>query len=159
MPTPAFVPQVTPTGEVHEIVPRIRTNLPDFVQRAILPGEPVLGAFNASMLDHRRGHQLRHDKFVLTDTRIIFYRTSLFHKELSEMPYRSISGVNYNKGFRHGKVTVEGYEWATPSGVVFSGVSNDDAEFIQLVIAAVLRGSKLVASEADSSIPAAGKKR
>jgi hypothetical protein len=123
--------------------PRIHTSPPKFVKDALLPGEPVLASFNASLFDHRRDGQLRHDKFILTDQRVIYYHTGVFHQGIGEMPYRTITGVQLDKGFMHGKVVVE----AANAGLTISGIGNDDAAFTEKLIAAALRGDQLVAED------------
>jgi hypothetical protein len=136
------MPAQPPDSSVEVVEPRIRTNLPGFVEEALHPSESVLGAFSASLFDHHREEQLRHDKFVLTNERIILYHTSLIHKGLAEMPYRTITGVSYNRGLFHGKVTVE----AANTELTLEGIGNDDAAFAEKVIASCVAGRKLVAA-------------
>jgi hypothetical protein len=128
---------------VDVVEPRIRTNPPSFVLEALHPSESMLGAFSASLFDHHREGELGQDKFVLTNERIIMYHWSLFHKGLSEMPYKTITGVSYNRGIFHGKVVVE----AANSGLTIDGIGNDDAAFTEKVIAACVAGHKLIAAE------------
>ena len=138
----AAAPSGQPDSAVEIVEPQLKTDLPDFVYDALHPAESVLGAFSASLFDHHREEQLRHDKFVLTNERIILYHTSLIHKELSEMPYRMITGVSYNRGIFHGKVVVE----TANAGLTIDGVGNDDAAFVEKVIASCVAGRKLVAA-------------
>jgi hypothetical protein len=129
-------------GDVEVVEPWIKTKIPDFVLEALHPSESVLGVFSASLFDHHREEQLRHDKFVLTNERIILYHTSLIHKGLAEMPYKTITGVSYNRGWFHGKVVVE----AANAGLTIQGIGNDDAGFVEKVIASCVAGRKLVAA-------------
>src|SRR5579875_2712058 len=93
--------------------PRVKTKMPDFVTESLHGSELVLGTFSASLMDHRhRKDQFRHDKFVLTDQRIICYHTALVHKGMSQIPYTAVTNVTSNRGFRHGKVVID-----TSSGV------------------------------------------
>ncbi|HLZ08198.1 MAG TPA: PH domain-containing protein [Chloroflexota bacterium] len=133
-------PSADPSVEVVE--PRIRTNLPGFVEETLHPSESVLGSFSASLFDHHRQEQLRHDKFVLTNERIILYHTSLIHKGLAEMPYKTITGVSYNRGVFHGKVVIE----AANTELTLEGIGNDDAAFAEKVIASCVAGRKLIAA-------------
>src|SRR5690242_18851391 len=95
-----------PRANVVVVTPRIHTSVPDFVQQQLWPDEQVLAVFSASILDHHRRHDFRHDKFLLTDPRIMAYRTAVVHKSMNEMPYTLITGVHYNRGFMHGAVVV-----------------------------------------------------
>jgi hypothetical protein len=52
------------------------------------------------------------------------------------MPYRGITGVHYNKGFRHGKVVVS----AANAGLTLDGIGNDDAVFAEKIIAGCIAG-------------------
>jgi hypothetical protein len=126
------------TGAADESVkPRIRTRIPRFVKDALAPNEPILAAFHASLFDHhKQGVSLAHDKFVLTSERIIFYHTGLFHRGMGEMPYRMITGVNYEQGVFHGKVIVE----AANAGLTLDGIGNADAAFAEKVIAGGMSG-------------------
>jgi hypothetical protein len=124
--------------EYEYVEPRIRTKIPDFVLDQLRDDEEVLCAFSASLLDHRRSGEFRHDKFVLTTSRVIYFHTSLFHKGMGEMPYRGITGVSYNKGFRHGKVVVE----AANAGITIDGIGNDDAGFAEYIISGILAGRR-----------------
>ena len=99
----------------------------------------MLGAFSASLLDHRRHHELRHDKFVLTTERIISYHTGVVHKEFGEMPYRTLTAVRYNGGVVHGTVVVE----AASAGMTINRIGNDDAKFCEHVISARMAGRVL----------------
>src|SRR5262249_1425580 len=74
--------------------------------------------------------------------RIIFYHTGLFHKGMGEMPYRSITGVSYDRGIFHGKVIVE----AANVGLTMDGIGNDDAAFAEKIIAGSIAGRRYVAS-------------
>jgi hypothetical protein len=132
---------------VEVVEPRIRTNPPDFVLDALHPSEFLLGAFSASLFDHHREGEVRHDKFVLTNERIILYHTSLFHKGLTEMPYKTITGVSYNRGVFHGKVVIE----AANSGLTLDGIGNDDAAFAEMVIASCVAGRKLITAEPEEN--------
>lgn len=127
-----------PADEREPIAPRLRTNIPDFVREVLRPNEQVLASFKASLLDHRREHELRHDKFVLTDERIIYYHTALIHKELGEMPYKGITEVRYNKGLIHGKIILE----AANAGLTLDGIGNDDAAFAERIIAGAVAGHR-----------------
>lgn len=135
--------QVAPAAAAWEYVPpRIRTSIPDFVRQQMHPSEQVLAAFPASLLDHRRKGEFRHDKFVLTTQRIIYYHTSMLHKGMGEMPYRMITESRFNKGLRHGTVVVE----AANAGLPISRISNDDAAFAEKVISALVAGRMLAAA-------------
>jgi Bacterial PH domain len=124
-------------SNVEFVKPRIKTNVPDFVKKVLHPSEVVLAAFSASLFDHhRRDGEFRHDKFVLTSERIIYFHTGLIHKGLGEMPYKTITGISYDKGFRHGKVIVE----AANAGLTMDGIGNDDAEFAEQIIAGSVGG-------------------
>lgn len=127
---------------VEVVEPRLKTGVPDFVRDALHPAESVLGAFNASLFDHRRSEQLRHDKYILTSERIILYHTSLIHKGMAEMPYKMITEVSYNRGVFHGKVVIE----AANAGLTIEGIGNDDAGFTEKVVASCVAGRKLVAA-------------
>jgi hypothetical protein len=134
------MPQSPASDPVESISPHIRTSVPDFVTDALHPGEEIFGAFSASLLDHRRpgGEAFRHDKFALTNERIIYYHTSLIHKEMGEMPYKMITGVSYNKGWVHGKVIIE----AANAGLTIDGIGNDDAAFAERIISGFIAGRK-----------------
>jgi hypothetical protein len=121
---------------------RLRTSIPDFVQQALYPGEQVLGAFNASFIDHRREGEFRHDKYVLTDQRVIFYHTGIIHKGMDEMPYRTLTRVSYDRGWIHGKVIIE----AATAKLEINGISNDDALFAEKIISGTLAGRRFVAA-------------
>jgi len=138
----AAPPTVAPPADTEAVIPRLRTSVPDFVQKQLHPDEMVLAAFNASMFDHRRKNELRHDRFVLTSDRIIYYRSSLIHKDMDQLPYRGITGVQYNRGMRHGKVVIEGAN----VHLTISSVSNDDAAFAERIIASRVAGRTLVAA-------------
>src|SRR5579859_3116022 len=73
--TPRSASVQLPAYPLETVAPRLRTNLPDFVKQALHPSELVLAAYSASLLDHHRRGQFRHDKFVLTDERIIYFHT------------------------------------------------------------------------------------
>jgi hypothetical protein len=118
------------------IEPRLRTSVPGFVKDQLHPSEQVLAAFSASLVDHRRPSEWRHDKFLLTNERIVYYHTGLIHKGMGQMPYRGITGVSYNKGWRHGTVIIE----AASAALTISGVSNDDAAFAERVVSAFVGG-------------------
>jgi zinc-ribbon domain/Bacterial PH domain len=119
------------------VEPRLRTAIPEFVQQQLHPSEQVLAAFSASLFDHRRkGENWRHDKFLLTTERIVYYHTSLIHKGMGQMPYRGITGASYNKGFRHGSVIVE----AANASLTIGGIGNDDAAFAERIISAFVGG-------------------
>ena len=127
------------------VVPRIRTSVPDFIEKQLHPGERVLASYKASFLDHHRKHELRFDKFILTTERLIYYRTGFIHNEMDQMPYRGITGIQYNRGLRHGSVVVE----AANAGLTIGGVSNDDAAFAERIIAAHVAGRIMVPVEAE----------
>ena len=137
-------PQVSPgymsssQVPVEAIVARVRTSIPDFVRRTIQRDEQILAAFNASLFDHRRPGEFRHDRFMLTTERIIYYHTAIIHKGMGEMPYRMLTGVQYNRGFIHGKVIVE----AANAGLTMDGIRNDDAAFAEKIIAGSIAGRK-----------------
>jgi hypothetical protein len=131
----------SPGGNVVAVTPRIHTSVPDFVRQQLWPDEQVLAAFSASIFDHRRRHDFRHDKVVLTDQRIIAYRTALVHKSMNEMPYRLITGVHYNKGFMHGTVIVDAADW----GMTLDRIGNDDAAFAEAIIAGSVAGRRFMA--------------
>lgn len=119
------------------VQPRIKTSVPAFVRQTLHPGEQILAAFSASLFDHHRQTALpRHDKFLLTTDRIIYYHTKLIHKGMGEMPYRTVTEVSYNRGFRHGKVVVN----AANAGITFDGIGNDDAAFAEKIIAGRIAG-------------------
>ncbi len=124
--------------ETEPVKPRIKTVIPDFVRQALHPAEPIFAAFSASLFDHRRKGEFRHDKFVLTSERIIYYHTALIHKGMGEMPYKTLTGVSYNKGLIHGKVVVE----AAGAGLTIDGIGNDDAAFAEKIIAGSIAGRK-----------------
>jgi hypothetical protein len=125
------------TGE--SLKPRIRTRVPRFVKEALSPSEQILAAFHASLFDHhKQGISLAHDKFVLTTERLIFYHTGLFHRGMGEMPYRMITGVNYEQGILHGKVIVE----AANAGLTLDGIGNADAAFAEKIIAGGIAGRR-----------------
>jgi hypothetical protein len=136
----AAQPQAPGSDYVEPITPRIRTRIPDFVAKALHSSEQVFGSFSASLLDHRRtgGEPFLHDKFALTNERIIYYHTSLIHKGMGEMPYKMITGVSYNKGWLHGKVIVE----AADAGLTMDGIGNDDAAFAERIISGFVAGRK-----------------
>ena len=136
---PTIANLVQAPASVEPVLPRIRTGVPDFVRSQLGPGEQVLGAFSASLLDHRRHHELRHDKFVLTTERIISYHTGVVHKEFGEMPYRTLTAVRYNGGVVHGTVVVE----AASAGMTINRIGNDDAKFCEHVISARMAGRVL----------------
>src|SRR5260370_33473790 len=69
----AAATSAAPDSSVEVVEPLIKTNIPDFVLQTLHPAESVLGVFSASLFDHHREEQLRHDKFVLTSERIILY--------------------------------------------------------------------------------------
>ena len=48
----------------------------------------------------------------------------------------TITGVSYNKGWVHGKVVVE----AAAAGLTIDGIGNDDAAFVEKIIAGILAG-------------------
>src|SRR5215831_4074127 len=140
-PQPAATPFAVDGTEA--VRPRLRAGVPGFVRDALHPSEQILGAFSASLFDHhKQGVSLAHDKFVLTNERIIFYHTGLFHKGMGEMPYRSITGVSYDRGIFHGKVIVE----AANVGLTMDGIGNDDAAFAEKIIAGSIAGRRYVAS-------------
>jgi hypothetical protein len=112
------------------------------VREQLHPSEQVLAAFPASLADHRRTGEFRHDKFVLTNERIVYYHTGVIHKGMGQMPYRGITESHFNKGFRHGSVVVEGAN----AGLTISGISNDDAAFAERVISAFVGGRPLTLS-------------
>jgi hypothetical protein len=119
--------------------PRIRTRIPRFVKDTLSPSESILAAFHASLFDHhKQGTSLAHDKFVLTSERLIFYHTGLFHRGMGEMPYRMITGVNYEQGILHGKVIVE----AANAGLTLDGIGNADAAFAEKIIAGGMAGRR-----------------
>lgn len=118
------------------IKPRIRAWAPAFVKSQLRPGEQILAALSASLFDHHHGTGLMHDKFLLTTERIIYYRSALIHKGMGEMPYKSITGVRYSRGFVHGKVIVD----AANFGLTLSGIGNDDAAFAEKIIAGIVSG-------------------
>ncbi len=128
--------------EVELIKPRIRTGIPGFVKGALHPSEVILAAYSASLFDHK-GSGLRHDKFALTNERIIYFHNSLVHKGMGEMPYRTITGVSYNKGFRHGKVVVE----AANASLTMDGIGNDDAAFAEKIVAGCVAGRRFAVAE------------
>ncbi|MBF6604471.1 MAG: zinc-ribbon domain-containing protein [Chloroflexi bacterium] len=129
--------QVDDAATVPDYVqPRVRTSIPDFVRQQLHPSEQVLAAFPASLFDHRRKGEFRHDKFVLTTERIVYYHTGVIHKGMGQMPYRGITGASFNKGFRHGTVVVE----AANAALTIGGISNDDAAFAERVISAFVGG-------------------
>ena len=136
---PAMASLVQPPTSVEPVLPRIRTSVPGFVRDQLGTGEQLLGAFSASLLDHRRHHELRHDKFVLTTERIISYHTGMVHKEFGEMPYRTLTAVRYNGGVVHGTVVVE----AASAGMTISRIGTDDAKFCERVISARMAGRVL----------------
>jgi len=133
--------QGAPVAAAEYIQPRIRTSIPGFVKEQMHPAEQVLAAFPASMLDHRRKGEFRHDKFVLTTERIIYYHTSMLHKGMGAMPYRGITESHFNKGLRHGAVVVE----AANAGLTISGISNDDASYAERIISSAVGGRTLAA--------------
>jgi hypothetical protein len=129
--------------------PRLRTTIPDFVRQQLHPGEQIFAAFPASLLDHRRRGEFRHDKFVLTSDRIIYYHTSVLHKGMGDMPYKMITQSKYNKGMRHGTVIVE----AANAGLTIGGISNDDAAFAERIISTFVSGRTLSAGRAYVATP------
>jgi hypothetical protein len=132
-------PQPGTANPVELITPRIRTGVPDFVKQALHPSEEIFAAYSASLIDHRRPSgeaAIRHDKFALTNERIIYYHTSLIHKGMGEMSYKMITGVSYNKGWLHGKVIVE----AADAGLTMDGIGNDDAAFAEKIISGCIAG-------------------
>ena len=102
----------------------------------MMSSRPHLYAHRALLFDHHRKEGLRHDKFVLTPERIIYYHTALFHKGLGQMPYRGITAVHYNKGIRHGKVVVS----AANAGLTLDGIGNDAVVFAEKIIAGCIAG-------------------
>jgi len=133
---PVTAPVTAPQQALTErLKPRIRTRIPSFVLSQLRPGEQVLAALSASLIDHH-GTGLMHDKFLLTTDRLIYYRSAFIHKGMGEMPYRSITGVRYNRGLVHGKVVVE----AANFGLTLSGISNDDAALAEKIIAGIISG-------------------
>jgi hypothetical protein len=122
--------------DVVPVQPRLRTSIPSFIRERLWPGEQVLGAFSASVFDHHRRHDFRHDKFLLTDRRIIAYRTALIHKSMNELPYSAITGVYFTKGFIHGKVIVD----AANFGMTLDRIGNDDAAFAESIISGAQAG-------------------
>jgi hypothetical protein len=117
----------------------LRTAIPDFVRQQLHTGEEVLAAFPASLFDHRRPGEFRHDKFLLTTDRIIYYHTRVMHKGMGDMPYRMITQSKFNKGMRHGTVVVE----AANAGLTIGSISNDDAAFAERVISTLVAGRTL----------------
>lgn len=135
------------------VTPRLKTAIPDFVWQALHPTEQVFGAFKASLLDHHRPGEFRHDKFVLTNERIIYYHTSLVHKGMGELPYKAITGVSFNKGFAHGKVIVD----TAMAGLTMQGIGNEDATFAERLISGHVAGRRFTtpdASAEQSAMPA-----
>jgi len=130
-----------PAPEVGQdyVQPRLRTTVPDFVGQQLHPGEQVFAAFPASLFDHRRPGEFRHDKFVLTSDRIIYYHTSVLHKGMGDMPYRMVTQSKFNKGMRHGTVIVE----AANAGLTIGSISNDDAAFAERIISTFVSGRTL----------------
>ena len=126
----------TSAAEPEYVQPRLRTAIPDFVREQLHPSEQILAAFSASLFDHRRKGEFRHDKFVLTTERIVYYHTGVIHKGMGQMPYRGITGASFNKGLRHGTVVVE----AANAALTIGGISNDDAAFAERVISAFVGG-------------------
>lgn len=133
---------VMPGQAVEAIKPRLRTSIPAFVRRQLRPDEQVLAAFSASLFDHHRKHEIRHDKVLLTTERIITYRTALVHKSMSELPYNMVTGVVYNRGLVHGKLVVE----AANFGLTLSRLGNDDAVLAERIIAGSVAGRRYRAS-------------
>ena len=127
-------------AEAERIIARMRTSVPRFVQDLLYGDEAILGAFSASIFDHHHREDLKHDKFVLTTDRIIYYRTSFFHKGFKEIPYSAITGVGFNKGLIHGKVVVQ----APGMSLELSGIGNDDAAFAEAVIAGRRAGRRFI---------------
>lgn len=122
---------------------RIKTKIPAFVSDSLHGSEVILGAFSASLMDHHhRKDEFRHDKFVLTNERIICYHTALIHKGMSQIPYSAVTNVNSNRGLRHGKVVID-----TSSGVglTLDGINNDDAAFAERIIAGSVAGRRFTA--------------
>jgi zinc-ribbon domain/Bacterial PH domain len=130
-------PAAASVGSTAEYIePRLRTSIPDFVRQQLHPSEQILAAFSASLFDHRRKGEFRHDKFLLTTERIVYYHTGVIHKGMGQMPYRGITGAAFNRGFRHGTVVIE----AANAALTIGGVSNDDAAFAERVISAFVGG-------------------
>ncbi|HEY8745079.1 MAG TPA: PH domain-containing protein [Chloroflexota bacterium] len=123
-----------PTAE--PIKQRLRTSLPDFVRKTLHPSEQVYAAFSASLFDHRSKGEFRHDKFALTNERIIYYHTGIVHKGMGEMPYKTITAVQYSKSWLHGKVVIE----AANAGLTIDGIANDDALFVEKLVAGIVAG-------------------
>lgn len=121
------------------ITPRLKTSVPGFVKDQLHSSEQILAAFSASLFDHRRAGEWRHDKFLLTTERIVYYHTGLVHKGMGDMPYRQITQTQYSKGWRHGTVIVE----AANAALTIGGVSNDDAAFAERIISAFVAGRPL----------------
>jgi hypothetical protein len=137
--------QVDRTATAPEYVqPRLRTSVPDFVKQQLHPSEQVLAAFPASLADHRRKTELRHDKFLLTTERIVYYHTGAIHKGMGEMPYRGITESSFHRGLRHGEVIID----AANAALTISGISNDDAAFAERIISAFVGGRPLAAEPA-----------
>lgn len=127
----------TVASRAEVVTPRVRTRIPGYVKAALGPDESVLGAFNASLFDHRKqGLSLAHDKFVLTPQRLVMYHTGLVHKGMGEIPYRQITEVSSERGLFHGRVIVE----AANAGLTLDGIGNDDATFAEKIIAGGIAG-------------------
>jgi hypothetical protein len=141
--SPVAVAPAAVAGTV--VVPRLRVQLPDFVQKQLHPSEAVLGAFSASLFDHRHKKKWSHDKFALTSDRVLFFQNSWIHKEMDQMPYRSITGVQFGKGLRHGKVVIE----AASVALTMDGISNDDAAFAEQIISGSIVGRKFITASDD----------
>ena len=127
---------------IEVIEARIRTKIPQFVWQVIRQDESVLAAFGVSLFDHHRKHDMRHDRVVLTDERVIYYKTALIHKELGQMPYSGITEVHYNRGMIHGKVILNGAN----AGLTLRGIGNDDATFAERIISGIISGRRYVAA-------------
>ncbi len=131
-PAPAAIGGQTP----EDVKARVHTHIPDFVMKQIHPSEQVFGAWAASLFDHRRQGEFRHDKFVITDQRIVMYHTGIVHKGMSEMPYRTVTQANLERGWIHGKVIIE----AANASLTIDGISNDDATFVEMIVAGIIAG-------------------
>ena len=148
--TPGVVtatPPAPPALEETVVVPRVRVQLPDFVQKQLHPSETLLGTFSASLFDHRHKKKWSHDKFALTSDRVLFFQNNWVHKEMDQMPYRSITGVQFGKGLRHGKVVIE----AASVALTMDGISNDDAAFAEQIISGSIVGRRFVTASDDSA--------
>lgn len=130
--------QATMAGSqaIETVKARVHTSIPDFVRQQIHPSEQIFGAWSASLFDHRREGEFRHDKFVITDQRIILYHTGIIHKGMSEMPYKSITQATLDRGLIHGKVVIE----AANAALTIDGISNNDASFVEMIVAGSIAG-------------------